>query len=352
MRMSTALNRVQLGALSSTGRYTLPTDADKKDTYRCLECNDPVFVKQGSIRSHHFCHYHDNCSYYQHASESDIHKNAKLRIKQLLEDRVEVSIQRKCIRCEDVEQMDIPLTSNTSRIINEFAFLFEESMEKGVADVAYLEGDSFVAMIEIYHTHLTEPSRRVEPWFEVAGKEVLTTPVQDNKAIFKCIRKERCDECNEKHNKERYDKIIGDWYNIIVPKQDIEFYVRYSLGQRQFTPSYEYNPNPDKMGHFTKIRLEHQRISFHEQDEHNDRIAALFEDKFRDIKMVIRGYKGSVSIGFIHSSDTFVYTKEYMSSHQYCTEHSGVGTVSILMHSVYNNFNQNMTRHNQKARKK
>jgi competence protein CoiA len=74
--------KCNLGAIDcQTNKYTYPSDANKSSKYICIACNEFVFPKIGNIREPHFCHYaNTNCKYFEHASESEIHKLAKYRL--------------------------------------------------------------------------------------------------------------------------------------------------------------------------------------------------------------------------------------------------------------------------------
>ena len=77
-----------LGAINKiTKEYIYPKIANKNDKYICPECNKDLILKQGSIRIHHFAHAKDNqkCNYYDKPSESQIHKDAKMLLKKILE---------------------------------------------------------------------------------------------------------------------------------------------------------------------------------------------------------------------------------------------------------------------------
>ena len=113
--MNSCHSSINFGALCSlTGKYTLPTEANKKGTYQCIGCKDKVFVRQGERNRHHFCHYPTSqCTYYAHSSESEIHKNAKMRIKSLFDQKCDISFLRSCISCESKEQSDIFPLSDT-----------------------------------------------------------------------------------------------------------------------------------------------------------------------------------------------------------------------------------------------
>ena len=84
-------NILSLGAMNKiTGDYVSPNLANKKDEYLCPDCNKDLILCQGNIRIHHFRHKFDSvnpCNHYSHPSESQIHKDAKLLMKTLLDNK-------------------------------------------------------------------------------------------------------------------------------------------------------------------------------------------------------------------------------------------------------------------------
>ena len=80
---------LSLGAINKlTGEYVYPKIANKKEEYICPECNKDLILCQGEIRVHHYRHKVDNvnpCHHYSNPTEAQIHKDAKLLLKDLLE---------------------------------------------------------------------------------------------------------------------------------------------------------------------------------------------------------------------------------------------------------------------------
>ena len=113
---------LSLGAINKlTGEYVNPKLANKKDEYICPECNKNLILCQGEIRVHHFRHKIDNinpCCYYNHPSESQIHKDAKMLLKNLLEKKIPISFIRNCVCCKKNEEYDIDIPE-----INENSFI-------------------------------------------------------------------------------------------------------------------------------------------------------------------------------------------------------------------------------------
>ena len=100
---------LSLGAINKiTGEYVYPRIANKNDTYGCPYCDKDVFPRQGKRNRWHFAHKNsDNpCNYYNHPGESQIHKDAKMLMKMLLENKIPVSFIRACICCKEHEEFE------------------------------------------------------------------------------------------------------------------------------------------------------------------------------------------------------------------------------------------------------
>jgi competence CoiA-like predicted nuclease len=191
-----------LGAINKKTRgYVNPKVANKKDEYVCPDCNKDLILCQGDIRAHYFRHKVDSvnpCHHYSNPSESQIHKDAKLLLKNLLERKIPISFIRECCSCKIVEEFDIPEMTETSTIRMEYGFQHNGSLQ--VADVAYLDNDQVVGLFEICHTHKTRSEKRPEPWFEIDAKKLIQQANDNSLTTLQipCIRCEKCDECIEK----------------------------------------------------------------------------------------------------------------------------------------------------------
>jgi uncharacterized protein YkuJ len=205
--------------------------ANKNDEYICPDCNTGLILCQGKIRVHHFRHKVDTtrpCHYYNSPSESQIHKDAKLVMKSLLEKKVPISFVRKCPCCPRVEESEIPEVSETSEII--FEHRFEHNGLK-IADVAYLDKGEILTLFEICNTHKTRNEDRPEPWFEIDAQMLIQMANNEYVSSLKipCIRIQECDDC-------------------LLKKTDIEKYVRTKLGQKVFPKPEEFEcSNPQKV---------------------------------------------------------------------------------------------------------
>jgi Competence protein CoiA-like family len=81
----------------ATGAYTLPSQATKNRNYICADCRARVVFRKGDIRVAHFAHWSGtNCGYYEHPSESQVHKDAKLRLAEILKNKKEITLHWEC----------------------------------------------------------------------------------------------------------------------------------------------------------------------------------------------------------------------------------------------------------------
>lgn len=192
---------LSLGAINKlTGEYVYPKIANKPDEYICPECNKDLILCQGDIRVHHFRHKVDNvnpCHHYSNPTESQIHKDAKLVLKNLLERKIPISFIRNCCSCKKNEEFEIPEISETSNIQLEYRFEYNGPK---TADVAYLEDGEILCIFEICNTHKTCSENRPEPWFEIDAETLIKIANDNNLTSLQipCIRCEKCEICLEK----------------------------------------------------------------------------------------------------------------------------------------------------------
>jgi len=216
------MTTIPLGALNKkTGEYIYPKIANKIDEYSCVECHKDLIICKGNVRVHHFRHKIDTinpCNHYSSPTESQIHKDAKLLLKTLLEKNICMSFIRKCYHCKNNEEYEIPSITNTSSI--ELEYRFEYNGPK-IADIAYIDNGEIVCIFEICHTHKTKNENRPEPWFELDALSLIQNVNDTNITTIKinCIRSEKCDICiheeivNIEKKKEALD-ILYNWFQI------------------------------------------------------------------------------------------------------------------------------------------
>jgi len=117
---------LSLGAINkNTDDYVYPKIANKKDEYSCPDCRKDLILCQGEVRIPYFRHKVDNvnpCHRYSNPTETQIHKDAKILMKNLLERKIPISFSRNCCSCKKKEEFEIPGISETSAIKLEHSF--------------------------------------------------------------------------------------------------------------------------------------------------------------------------------------------------------------------------------------
>jgi hypothetical protein len=195
------LQLLSLGAINKlTGEYVYPKIANKKDEYICPECNKDLILVQGEIRVHHFRHKVDSinpCHHYSKPTESQIHKDAKMLLKTLLENKTNIQFVRECVSCKISAEITLPEITEGSIITLEHRFNYEDELR--IADVAHTLNGEIKGIYEICNTHKTCSEDRPEPWVEIDANSLLTLVNTNNEPlIINCIRCEKCEECIEK----------------------------------------------------------------------------------------------------------------------------------------------------------
>jgi hypothetical protein len=298
-----------LGGINKlTGKYVYPKIANKKEEYICSECKKDLILVQGEIRVHHFRHKVDSinpCHHYSKPSESQIHKDAKMLMKTLLEDRTHIKFIRGCVSCKTITEIKLPEIIEDSIIKLEHRFNYKDGIR--IADVAHIFNDEIKGIYEICNTHKTCSEDRPEPWIEIEANTLLTMVntrdinINNNELlIIKCIRLERCKEC----------------YINNLKFTNLTKYVRIKLGQDFENPIY----NEDG-----EIIVLHERLDFHAQNcsgyncicrkegkncnddiyEHNKEICDIFNND-NDLglyRIVLYVWKGNTSGYLIYKED-------------------------------------------------
>ena len=113
---------IYLGAIDkNTNKYTSPIIAEKGKEYICPDCNRPVFFRKGNKNKPHFSHYREksiNCVYYNKPTESQIHKDAKMLMKSLLDDRRLLRFNKNCSKCDSSYFENIEYNQNSKAVID------------------------------------------------------------------------------------------------------------------------------------------------------------------------------------------------------------------------------------------
>jgi hypothetical protein len=291
---------LSLGAINkNTGKYIQPKIANKKDEYICIDCNKDLILCQGEVRKHYFRHKVDcvkPCHRYSNPSETQIHKDAKLLLKNLLETKIYISFIRKCVSCNGEDEFEIPEIGEGSLIELEYRFEFNGSIK--IADVAYIHNNKILCIFEIYNTHKTCSENRPEPWFEIDAETLIKLSNDNNLNSLQipCIRCEKCDKCIETENAN-------------LKFNNIEKYVRIKLGQTIFpTPILKNCENKNKDCNCEKCqynvwlynvwkRKGHLRIDYDAREDitNNKNIMEIFSEDFINKKIVIHSAKGHIN---------------------------------------------------------
>ncbi len=108
---------LKLGAIKKfNDEYENVCNAKKENEYKCPECESDVILRKGTKNRIHFAHKKEsNCQYYEHPSESEIHKEGKRVIKMLLE-KNELNIYKKCQKCGEKEFIKIIYSTYTPAV--------------------------------------------------------------------------------------------------------------------------------------------------------------------------------------------------------------------------------------------
>jgi hypothetical protein len=201
-----------MGAINKfTNNYEHPQIAKKgKNKYKCPDCDKDVIFKKGEIKKPHFAHHKsDNpCFYYDKPSETQIHKDAKMLMKSLLDNKKNICISRECKYCQqrncgynetvDYTIFDDDYNENTKSVI-EYRFDYNNSNKS--ADVAFLENNKIKYIFEIKYKNKTNEENRPEPWFEFNAEELINNINsgiiidEDGNINIKCIRNFKCEKC-------------------------------------------------------------------------------------------------------------------------------------------------------------
>jgi hypothetical protein len=217
------VDNLRFGAINKrTDKWEDPTQASKKNKYKCPDCEDDVVFCKGEIVRPYFRHHGDNnCSYYGGPSESQMHKEGKEFIKFLLDKKIPIVIVQKCkcitynksmwgdehyhnSKCNELLITNITeedYINSVSKI--EYSFIYNNS--KKSADVALLNEDgSFIMIFEIYNTSRTKEINRPEPWCEINVRSMLENRddiIEKNQYDIRCQRNGcKCSDCKIQNN--------------------------------------------------------------------------------------------------------------------------------------------------------
>jgi len=206
-----------LGAINfDTKYYTHPSNATKNTKYICPDCNEQLIFKKGKIKIPHFSHkVKSQCSYYEHPNESQIHKDAKLKLALLLKNKTPIFIDWNCVSsfCKIINHFEennymckkIKYDDNDKVIVE-----YKSDCGKYIADIAIINNDNVKYIFEIKHTHETKTNVRPQPWFEIQSLEIINYEKNNtdlSKYYFDCCRmtgKRLCKQCKTFYKNKGY----------------------------------------------------------------------------------------------------------------------------------------------------
>jgi len=217
-----------MGAINkTTNKYEYPKIANKINKYKCPFCEKDVIFRNGKIKQPHFAHYKSEnpCSYYEKPNETQIHKDAKLLMKTLLDNKRCINIYRKCYYCnsEESDSDDSFIIYDNEEIeyflnikIDEYndtqtniEYKFNYNNSKKSADVALLKNNELKYIFEICYKNKTKEENRPEPWFEIKAETLINETNtgenvnEEGEIEIECIRDYKCVCCKDKEEYER-----------------------------------------------------------------------------------------------------------------------------------------------------
>jgi hypothetical protein len=213
-------NHFSMGAINkTTNKYEYPKIANKINKYKCPFCEKDVIFRNGKIKQPHFAHYKsDNpCSYYEKPNETQIHKDAKLLMKTLLDNKNKILFYRECYECllEENTIFEYKITDNdyNENTIATMEYRFNYNNSNRSADVALVENKDIKYIFEICYKNKTKEENRPEPWFEINSEKLINNinsvkNIDTNNEIrIECIRDYKCDYCKDVIEYERKRQI-------------------------------------------------------------------------------------------------------------------------------------------------
>jgi hypothetical protein len=214
-------NHFSMGAINkSTNKYEYPKIANKSNKYKCPFCEKDIIFRNGKIKQPHFSHYKSNnpCSYYEKPNETQIHKDAKLLMKTLFNNKQSINIYRKCYSCSDKQKNVLKINDEDYRdnvdVVIEYKFDYNNS--KRSADIALLKNKELKYIFEICYKNKTKEENRPEPWFEIKADTFINSTnsgenINEKGEIeIECIREYKCNFCKEKEEYSKYIYIIKE----------------------------------------------------------------------------------------------------------------------------------------------
>jgi len=205
-----------MGAINKeTLKYEYSKIASKSNKYKCPSCEKDVIFRKGKIKQSHYAHKKsDNpCYYYDRPNESQIHKDAKMLMKILLDNKTNMTFHRKCYNCHEDPGFICEITKDTytdiTTAVIEYKFQYNNSTRS--ADVALVENGNIKYIFEICYKNRTREDNRPEPWVEINAETFINKINSTNGKIeIECKREYKCNSCEDKDDCDR-----KQYYNML-----------------------------------------------------------------------------------------------------------------------------------------
>ena len=198
------MRKFPMCAFNPEGKLVPPRDGVKKICYICPGCKNPAIFKKGTKKIAHFAHKaKTGCQFYDHPSEGELHKQAKLQLQLALKKKeVPIFVVQKCA-CHKEMISTIELTAILGDVVVEHPFFHNGRSCR--ADLAIVDDNSNILyIVEICDTHPTDEDRRPEGWVELKADEVLCKLNADSHSIqLSCTRIITPESCIQKEKEKR-----------------------------------------------------------------------------------------------------------------------------------------------------
>lgn len=320
---------MNVGALNKiTNEYITVHIANKTDEYICPDCKNDLILCKGKIVRPYFRHVVDKinpCNYYSAPTESQIHKDAKYKLKTILEQN-KLLLSRYCSNCNTINEFTILQSDNTTKIKIEYKFEYNDNNR--FADVAYLNNNNnnIIYLFEIYHTNKTKFENRPEPWFELNATDIMNMKIKEYK--LKCNRDKKCEICKKMEN---------------LKENNLVKYIEIKLGQ-QFRCSKCINNQCYCINKSYYMNNKSEYIKFNPNDskqkylniEYNKSICEIFKDDLNGNQIVIYLHKGYIVSNENYNRYNYLKDLYTIPKHlyKYCTDIVGMSTINIIHHLI------------------
>lgn len=219
--MSSEINHLARAFDTTMKKDVWVYDADKTMILSCVECERRVCFKNGRIRKPHFAHHRQHaedrqCTYLSKYNETQLHRDAKLCIKRLLQTSgFQLIFVHKCFTCGNFFDGLNVVGDQKSKVECEIhSRKLGRKAENWIADVVRF--DPFL-IVEVRVSHSTR-TPRPDPWFEIQANDlVCQIPLINQSKTIRLTdvsRAKLCEKCTES----KRQKVIKRWQLILERK--------------------------------------------------------------------------------------------------------------------------------------